>query len=952
LSDVSSFLYQLGRIAYTHRIRVILIWLAVLVFAGLGAAGLGRSFDNSFTLPGTSSQDALDQLDRTFPQVSGTSVQVIMVAPTGASVRDADIRAAIEDAVSAYEQVDQVDTVSSPYDKNISGSIADRGSAALITIQLTGQRGDVSASTLDRITALTADLEQAVPGSKTSAGGDAFGVTGVSLSITEVVGVAVALVVLLITLGSFVAAGMPLLNAILGVLITMAGIMGATGLAKINSSTPMLALMLGLAVGIDYALFILSRHRDQLRTGMDAEESAARSVATAGSAVVFAGLTVMIALIGLSVAGIPFLSTMGIAAAVGIAVAVCIALTLLPAMLGLAGDRLRPKPKRTLSLPFRALSSPSRSLSLSKGRHSKRRAALRQAQGAEPAQGAEQAAQRADSVGFFGGWVRLATRWPVITIVLIIGGLGALSLPARDLQLALPDNGTAEAGTPARVTYDLVSEHYGPGFNSPLIVTAEIVGTDDPVGVLDDLKTEIEDLPGVASVPLATPNEGADTGIVQVVPASAGDSKETKELVQRIRDLGPAFEAEYGTPIAVTGATALQIDVSDRLGSALLPFGILVVGLSLVLLTMVFRSIAVPLKATIGYLLSVGASFGMVALVFQRGFLTGPLNVDHQGPVLSFLPIMLMGILFGLAMDYEVFLVSRMREEYVHTGDAQHAVRAGFVSSARVVTAAAVIMFAVFAAFVPEGDATIKAIAVGLATGVFVDAFIVRMTLVPAVLALLGRTAWRLPAWIDRRLPSFDVEGADLARLIELRDWPEPNSSALIDAAGVTLGTSHRGRQQLIFDHTDLSLQPGQLLVVHGPEQEASSSLLQVLSGRMRASTGRLKTLGRVLPQQAGPVRRRTRLVDLADTDDLVRAIISARDSRAPVTMVDHADRLTSPRQRAALAELINTCATTGRGLVLAVADPASLRGVLPDHHLQLELASAHDRLILTGADV
>ncbi|QGN35720.1 MMPL family transporter [Microlunatus sp. Gsoil 973] len=876
-----------------------LAWLAVLVVAGLGAAGLGKSFDNSFSLPGTSSQQALDQLERTFPQVSGTSVQVIFVAPSGESVRDQRERRAIDDALRAYRKIDQVDTVASPFDQHIDGAIAPQNRAALISVQLAADRGAVKQSTLGDITRVTGELRRAVPGSQVSAGGDAFAMNSVSISPTEVVGVVIALVVLTITLGSFVAAGMPLLNAILGVMITMAGIFAATGLAKVNSSTPMLALMLGLAVGIDYALFIVSRHRDQLRDGMEAEESAARSVATAGSAVVFAGLTVMIALAGLAVAGIPFLTTMGIAAAVGVAIAVCIALTLLPASLGFFGDRLRPKQPTT--------------------KRNRRPG------------------------GFFRGWVKVATRFPVITILVIVAGLGALALPARGLELALPDNGSAAAGTPARVNYDLVARYYGPGYNAPLIVTADIVGSDDPLGVMDDLKEQIEALPGVASVPLATPNADADTGIVRVVPSSSGTSAQTKELVQRIRDLGPAFEREHGTPIAVTGTTAIQIDVSDQLGHALLPFGILVVGLSLVLLTMVFRSIVVPIKATVGYLLSVGASFGMVALVFQHGFLAGPLNVDQQGPVLSFLPIILMGILFGLAMDYEVFLVSRIREDYVHNGrDPRSAIRTGFTSSARVVTAAAVIMFSVFAAFIPEGDATIKSIAVGLATGVFVDAFIVRMTLVPAVLALLGRHAWRLPGWIDRRLPSFDVEGEGLVHMVDLRDWPEPGSTGLLHAEELTVRAGYGARERLIVGSTQVSLQPGEVLVVDG-DPEAATSLLWVLSGRMRAFSGRLKTVGMVLPEQAGSVRRRTRLIDLAapalaTSQERVRALVAARDSDAVLIMIDHLDRIAPGAESAALAELVHDAVSNGRGLVLSADAVDRVEALLPGQYLHLTL--------------
>ncbi|MBO0812976.1 MAG: MMPL family transporter, partial [Microlunatus sp.] len=308
-----------------------------------------------------------------------------------------------------------------------------------------------------------------------------------------------------------------------------------------------------------------------------------------------------------------------------------------------------------------------------------------------------------------------------------------------------------------------------------------------------------------------------------------------------------------------------------------------------------------------------------------------------------FLPIILMGILFGLAMDYEVFLVSRIREDYVHNGgDPKAAIRSGFTSSARVVTAAAVIMFSVFAAFIPEGDSTIKAVAVGLATGVFVDAFVVRMTLVPAVLALLGRHAWRLPGWIDRRLPSFDVEGEGLLHMVELKDWPEPASTAMVHAEGLTLSTGYADRERMIFGSTKLTLQPGEVLVVDG-DPEAATSLLWVLSGRMRASGGRLKTLGQVLPEQAGSVRRRTRLVDLSAAaatsgPDRVRAVVSARDCDARLIMIDHLELLGDGAETAAFVELLHSAALNDRCVVLAADDAQAVDHLLPEVYLRLHL--------------
>ena len=891
---MSSFLYALAHGAIRRKLAVLIAWLAVLAVLGGAAATFGKSFDNSFTLPGTESQKALDSLSLTFPQVSGSSAQVIVIAPDGGSVRTGATRTAIETGVKAFENVGDVDAVSSPFSDRVKDVIAPDNLAAIVAVQLKVDRGGVTTALQDRLEQITRQIQTDVPGSRASVGGDAFQINSAGVSPTEGLGVIVALIVLFFTLGSLRAAGMPLLTALLGVGITMSLVVGSTALATVSATTPLLALMLGLAVGIDYALFITSRHRDQLRDGLPVAESIARAVATAGSAVVFAGLTVIIALCGLSVAGIPFLTTMGIAAAVGVVVAVTIALTLLPALLAMAGDKLRPRVRGSKkSQPPK----PRRSL----GR----------------------------------GWVRLVTKVPVVTIVVVIAALGALAWPAQSLRLSLPDNGTADQGTPARVTYDLVASKFGPGYNGPLIVSARIVGSDDPLGVMDKMADRIRALPGVASVPLATPNETADTGIIQVVPTTAPDAPATNDLVERIRALEPEFQADYGVPTAVTGVTAVQIDVSNRLGSALLPFGILVVGLSLVLLTMVFRSIAVPIKATLGYLLSVLASFGAVALVFEKGWFAGPLNVAHIGPVLSFLPILLMGILFGLAMDYEVFLVSRIREDFVHdgglrgrpgsaqpAGDPHKAIETGFIASSRVVVAAAVIMFAVFAAFVPEGSNEIKTIAFGLAVGVFVDAFIVRMTLVPAVLALLGRKAWVLPGWLDRRLPSLDVEGEALAHQLRLAEWPDPDNTDVIYAERLT-GAGFGAE----FGPVDIALAPGQVALAEAGA--ATTALLCAVSGRMRAAGGEIKTLGQVLPQQASVVRRRTVLLD-ARSEGFLQQLHRVERDRTSILLIDHAEAVPPADQTDVASVLSKLLARTGTAAVVTADDPYAAEPLLP----------------------
>lgn len=861
---MSSLLYSLGRWAFRARGIVVGAWILILALVGGGALLFNQGLDNAISIPGTESQEALDSLSTTFPQVSGATAQIVVVAPDGEAVTDADITEAITGTVDTIDEFDQVSRAVSPFDENITGAVSEDDSAALISIQFDGVSSDITAGTKAALEDEVAALNDALPqGSVASLGGQLFSQNMPTLSVTELIGVAVALVVLILTFGSFLAAGMPLLTALLGVGISIGLIFVATAFGSITSTTPMLSLMLGLAVGIDYALFIISRHQEQLRDDLTAEESAARATATAGSAVIFAGLTVIIALLGLGVAGIPFLTVMGVAAAVGVGVAVLISITLIPALLGFAGDRLKPKPQKP-------------------SRRARKAHAASDAVGDAPA-----AAHRPNR--FFTGWVRAATRFPIATILAVVTVLGLAALPALGLRLALPDAGGLPEDDSARITYDLVSDHFGEGFNGPLIVTGSIVTSTDPLGLMADLKSEIEDLDGVAAVPLATPNETADTGIVQVIPEGAPDSEETKALVAEMRSLHDHFLEEYDVDLAVTGFTAVGIDVSDKLGAALLPFGLIVVGLSLILLTMVFRSIWVPIKATIGYLLSVAASFGIVALVFENGWFADALHVAQQGPVISFMPIIVMGVLFGLAMDYELFLVTRMREDYVHSGNARASIETGFLGSAKVVTAAAIIMFAVFVAFVPEGDVNIKPIALGLAVGVFVDAFIVRMTLVPAVLALLGEKAWWIPKWLDRALPSFDVEGEGLHREVELREWPTATSTAIVSAEGLTLD----GGVVPLFADVSVSVADGDTLVVSGDRESGVTALLLTLSGRMHADSGRLKVAGYVLPVRAASVRSRVAFVSLSEAMDPVRAVTDALAESPRVLTLDGLDQVT-----------------------------------------------------------
>ncbi|KTR93670.1 transporter [Microbacterium testaceum] len=936
---MSTFLYTLGRWSFRHPWRVLSAWLLILVLAGGGVALLAKGTDNTFTIPGTESQAGLEMLDRTFPQVSGASAEIIVVAADGASVRDQAYQDAIEKTTTEVGKLDFVEAVTDPYDANISGSIADDNRAAIVRIQFAGEASAVPKATEDALHEETTALGSALPsGSQAILGGQLFATEIPGASLTEALGVVIAALVLMVTFRSFLVAGMPLATALLGVALSVALIFIATGFATVSSTTPLLAVMLGLAVGIDYALFIVSRHQDQTRAGMDPEESTARAVGTAGSAVVFAGITVLIALIGLGFANIPFLTTMGIAASVAVAIAVCVGLTLTPAFLGFAGHRVVgwgfAKPKKQ-SRRARAAAGPADEAAV---------AAAAAADAAEREKKAETASIRAQRNGPARRWVGLVTRHPVVTTVAVIGLLGVTAIPAASLALTLPNAGQLPAGNPARVAYELTDEYFGPGANGPLIMTGTIVTSNDPLNLMKDIGDEIAKIPGVAQVALATPNQTADTGIVQIIPETAPDDPRTADLVRELRSQEQRLYDEFGVRLLVTGYTAVTIDISDQLGAALLPFGVFVVGLSLVLLMIVFRSIWVPLTAAGGYLLSVAASFGVVAAVFEWGWFADALHVAKVGPIISFMPIVVMGVLFGLAMDYQVFLVSRMREDYVHANRegrtprevALGAVRSGFVGSARVVVAAAVIMFAVFVAFVPEGDSSLKPIALGLAVGVAVDAFLVRMTLVPAVLALLGDKAWWMPRWLDRLLPKLDVEGEAVEREVRLADWP--SEPAIAVAADELSAPGSTDAEEPVFRDISLRLGYGGTLLVTG-ESRTTRTLLLAFSGRLAGIEGRLRVDGLLVPERAGAARARVGVALLDDTADAARTVADAVGRGTRIVVVTDVDRLDDDA-RDEVAHVLRRAATEARERSGDASSPFTLIVSARDERRALALLS------------
>ncbi|MFF3323176.1 MMPL family transporter [Streptomyces sp. NPDC002889] len=706
---MATFLYKLGRSAFKRRRLVALIWVALLVLAGIGAGSASTATSSSFSMPGTEAQKAFDLLDERFPggSADGATARVVFKAPDDGKMTDAAHRAEVDKAVAELKSgSDQVASVTDPY---VAKAVSQDGATAYVSVSYKVSGMELTEATREALEETGTQARDA--GLTVEIGGDALQAapeTGAG----EIVGVVIAGIVLVITFGSLVAAGLPLLTAIIGVGIGISTITALANVLDLGSTTATLATMIGLAVGIDYALFIVSRYRAELAEGREHEEAAGRAVGTAGSAVVFAGLTVVIALVGLAVVNIPMLTKMGFAAAGTVVIAVLIALTLIPALLGFAG-------KRVLGRKVR------------KGR------------------------EISDKPNAGTRWARFVLRRPVAVLLAGVVGLGAIAIPAASLEMGLPDDGAQPTSTTQRKAYDLLSDGFGPGSNGPLLVVV-----DGGKGEADRAVKVIQGLDGAVAVTPATLNKAGDTAMITVIPKDRPSSAATEELVHSIRDT-------TGDNVLVTGATAMNIDFSQRMNDALLPYLALVVGLAFLLLMVVFRSVLVPLKAALGFLLSVVAALGAVVAVFQWGWLGSLFGVEQTGPIMSMMPIFMVGVVFGLAMDYEVFLVTRMREAYVHGQRPGEAIVTGFQHGARVVTAAAVIMIAVFSGFIGSSEQMIKMIGFGLAIAVFFDAFVVRMAIVPAVLALLSHKAWWLPRWLDKALPNVDVEGEKLHKELE-----------------------------------------------------------------------------------------------------------------------------------------------------------------------------------------
>ncbi len=718
---MASFLDRLGRFSFARRGLVTGVWAVVLAAFALGAVTLSAPTVTSFSVPGTESQAALEVLGERFPSlgVAGASARVVVAAPEGETL-DADDWATIGTMVTQLQAAPQVAMAVNPM---LLGAVDPTGRVAYIQVSYTVPQTGVTDEAREALLAV-ADQGRAA-GLTVEVGGEALQAIP-TVGGEEVVGVLVAAVVLVLTLGSLLAAGLPLVMAVVGVGIGVSAVAIATHFMELTSFTTTLALMLGLAVAIDYSLFIVSRYRHELSVGRSGPDAVGRSIATAGGAVLFAGSTVVIALLALAVTGLPILFQVGAAAAFTVVVSVLVALTLLPALLGFLGDRLRP---------------------------------------------AHDVEADSHGSGPIVRWARFVTGHKVIVGAVATAALLVLAVPVASMRLGLPDDGMAAADSTQRKAYDMLSKSFGPGVNGPLVVVMDARQAADPQAALKDAAATVGALPGVATTTIAYFDTAGEYALFQVIPTGGPNSQETEQLVRAIRAVSPDVAGRTGATLAVTGRTALNIDVSERLGGALVPYLLVVVGLSLLLLGIVFRSVWVPVKATLGFVLSLMATLGVVVAVFQWGWFASIVGVPEAGPILSLLPIIIIGIVFGLAMDYEVFLVTRMREEHMHGAEATEAVVAGFGHGGRVVAAAAIIMVSVFAGFVISEDSMVKTMGLALAVAILLDAFVVRMTIVPAAMAILGERAWWLPRWLDRILPNIHIEGEPDAEPAAL---PEP----------------------------------------------------------------------------------------------------------------------------------------------------------------------------------
>jgi putative drug exporter of the RND superfamily len=706
-----------------HRRLVVLFWVALLVVVTLLSRAAGSNYSNSFTLPKTQSTDAIQLLQAVSPKVSGDTEQVVFQTSHGAKVTDPAIMARINTMVAKLAKVPHVSNIVSPYQPQGAAHISKDGTIAFVTVTFDKQSQNLPTTLATTFvnTARSADdhqLQVSVSGQLgESSNKPSLGGTGP--------GIILAAVVLLLVFGSLFAMALPLISALVS-LGTAVGLIGLLShVMKMPQFASTLVLLIGLGVGVDYALFIVTRHRQGLLAGRDTEESIVEAVNTSGRAVLFAGIIVCIALLGMFALGVTFLYGLAVSAAIGVALTMIAALTLLPALLGFIGPKVMSRrQKRSL-----ATDGP-RVVGLG-------------------------------SKGFWPRWANFVRDRPILPAVVALIAVVLIALPFFSLRLGSSDQGNDPVGTTTRQAYDTLATGFGPGFNGPLQVVAVVHGPEDQAA-LSRVVAAAKEQPNVASVsaPILIPDKtGSEVATFEVYPKSAPQDAATTTLINRLRNTTvPKAVAGSALTVYVGGSTAVFVDFAHVLSSKLPLFIGLVVLLSFLLLALVFRSLVIPLISAAMNMLSIGAAFGVLVAVFQWGWLGSLLGVSRSGPVEAFLPVMLFAILFGLSMDYQVFLVTRMHEEWLKTGDNRMAVRNGLAATGKTITAAALIMILVFGSFIFGGERVIKEFGLGLAAGILIDAVVIRMAIVPALMLLIGKSNWWFPRWLDRSLPHIGFE--------------------------------------------------------------------------------------------------------------------------------------------------------------------------------------------------
>lgn len=774
---MSEFLYRLGSWSYKKAWPFLAVWLILLGALGFGAVNFAKSPSPTFSMPDMDSTVTQEEMNERFGSdedaMSVPSGTVVIQAPEGTTLQDPQVMAEVDamlDELKATGDFREPEAIVNPAvaaagmaqqmgeakaAQGMPQEQIDADLAALSPLSPDGRTGTVSVTfTEDNVMDIPAEtlgeveniLERYDATDLTvKYSGNAFSGAGEMNGTSELIGMAVAAIVLLVTFGSLVAAGLPLIAAVIGVGVGILGVqMGTLFTDSISDMTPTLASMIGLAVGIDYSLFIVARFRNELISSsglnnlspkelahalkkMDKEQRAhamGMALGTAGGSVVFAGMTVLIALAALSIIRIPFLTAMALAAAATVAIAVLVALTFLPSLLGLLGSRAF-----AIRIPGPRVPDPE---------------------------------DEKPTMGLL--WARQIRARPWLNLIAGVVLLGILAIPAANLRLVMPTDGTAKLGSPQREAYEIVNDAFGPGRNAPMIayVDAADVAEQDRMDSYQTLLQDFAGTEGVVNAQIVRTTDTIDAAQILITPDSGATDQATTDTMERLREFKQPFEDETGATFGITGTTPIFDDISQMLSDVLVPYIAIVLGLAFIVLMLVFRSLWVPLLAALGFGLSMAATFGVTVAIFQEGMFG---LIEDPQPLLSFLPIMLIGLTFGLAMDYQVFLVTRMREGYVSRGKtAGNAVANGYKHGARVVTAAALIMISVFAAFVLMDEPFIKAMGFALAAGVLIDAFVVRMTLIPATMYLLGDRAWKIPGWLDKALPNLDIEGEKLHR--------------------------------------------------------------------------------------------------------------------------------------------------------------------------------------------